>query len=100
MTQTLIRSLDLYVISSCVDGAAVFKIRNIGLEKLESVNFKLFKVSQNLLVSKRRMNLNKGQTATFKIKNANKIPDKIGLFVDSKLIVREQKIDVAVRCSS
>ncbi len=100
LNQTLIRSLDLYVTSKCVDGSAVFQVRNVGANKLKSLNFKLFKVSQNLVVSKRRMSLNKGQTATFKVKNAAIIPDQIGLFIDSKQIPRKHQADVSVKCSS
>ncbi|MBT4888689.1 MAG: hypothetical protein HON65_03950 [Rhodospirillales bacterium] len=99
LNQTLIRALDLHVSSSCEDGAAIFKVRNVGANKISAVNFKLFKVSQDMIVSKRRMSLNQGQVATFKVKNASLIPDRIGLFVDSKLVVREQHADVAIQCT-
>ena len=98
--QTLIRSLDLYVSSKCENGAAVFQVRNVGASKINAVNFKLFKVAQNMVVSKRRMSLSQGQTATFKVKNANAIPDQIGMFIESKDVARDHQVDVAIQCST
>lgn len=100
INQTIIRSLDLYITSKCVDGVAIFQVRNVGARKLKSLNFKLFKVKQNLVVSKRRMTLSKGQIATFQVKNAAIIPDQIGLFVNSKDFPRTHQADISVKCSN
>jgi hypothetical protein len=99
VSQTFIQQMDLHVTSSCKNGTAIFKVSNVGEEKIEGVNFRLFKVTEGLVVSKRRLSLKKGQTATFKVKNAQHIPDQIGLFIDSKAIPRAQKTDVSIQCS-
>ncbi len=100
LNQTYVNQLDLHISSTCEDGAAIFKIKNVGEDKVSGINFRLFKVTQGLLVSKRRMSLNQGQTATFKVKNADNIPDQIGIFVNTKELARRERTDASIRCST
>lgn len=94
-----VNGLPIEVSTACDKGTAIFKVVNAGDPLPSAIVFNIFEVNSNTVVSKRRMNLAAGQSATFKSKNADKIHGDIGLFMDAQWLPREHQIDASVRCS-
>lgn len=94
-----VNGLPIEVSTSCDKGAAIFKVVNVGEALPSSIIFNIVRVEIDTVVSKRRMNLSPGQTATFKLKNADKIAGDIGLFMDAQWLPRERQIDASIQCS-
>lgn len=99
VAQVTSTALRLHVLTKCVNGAAVFSVKNEGASLPKLATFTLYRVNQNKVVYKRRMRLKAGQTATFKLKNAHQISDQIGLFVDPEWYPRERQPDAKISCS-
>lgn len=95
-----VNGIPLEVSTSCAKGAAVFRVVNAGQKLPSAVTFRIFKLTDGTVVSKRKMKLAVGQAATFKIKGADKYRGTYGLFMDANWVEREQQVDAAVRCSS
>jgi len=95
-----VNGLPMELSTSCEKGTAIFKVVNVGEALPSSIIFNIVRVNVDQVVSKRRMNLSPGQTATFKLKNADKIAGEIGLFMDAQWLPRERQIDASVQCSA
>jgi hypothetical protein len=88
----------IQVRTMCYEGAAIFKITNVGDSLPFAYSFKIVRLNSNSVVSARRLKLIEGQNATFKVKNADKIPSDIGLRIDAKDYGRDGDIHALVRC--
>ncbi len=95
-----VAGLPIEVFTACENGAAVFRVVNAGELLPSAITFQFIQINSDTVVSKRRMNLAIGQTATFKIKNADKSPSGIGLFMDAKWLQRDRHIDASIRCGA
>jgi len=94
-----VSGLPIEVSASCDKGTAVFKVMNPGETLPSAIIFNILEVKTNTVVSKRRMSLAAGQSATFKLKSADKVSGDIGLFMDAKWLPRDRRVDASVRCS-
>ncbi len=88
----------LHIEATCDGSIAVFHVHNEGGRLPGAVQFKLFRSDMDTIISKRRMRMIEGQSATFKVKNADKIPADIALFMDSEWQARPQQADAQISC--
>lgn len=92
--------LPVEVRSNCKEGDAVFIVKNLGAKFASAIDFSIVEISDGKVFSKRRMNLRAGQSATFKLRDANKISGEIGLSMDAKWLPRDNHIYASVRCNA
>ncbi len=95
-----VEGLPIEVSTACENGTAIFRVVNAGGALPSAITFNIIQVSSDTVVSKRRMNLVVGQRATFKVKDADKNPSSIGLFMDAKWLPRDRQIDASIRCGA
>ncbi len=92
-------ALRLDIITTCKNGAAVFRIRNEGLDWPKMAIFYLYRGDNKDVLSKRRLRLKTGQSATFKIKSADQISSSIDLFIKTSWLNRRIKPDAYTSCA-
>lgn len=95
-----VNALPVEVSTTCKKGAAIFIVKNVGDKFPAAIDFTIIDVSADKVFSKRRMNLAAGQSATFKLKNADKVAGEVGLFMDAQWFPRDRQIDAAIRCDA
>lgn len=95
-----VEGLPIEVSTTCDNGTAVFRVVNAGEVLPAAITFNIIQINSDKVLSKRRMNLVVGQAATFKVKNVDKKPDGVGLFMDAKWIPRDRHIDASIRCGA
>lgn len=90
--------VNLNVVSACVDGAATFKITNVGEAWPRLGTLKVLKVTDGGVepITQRQMRFIAGQGASFRFRQAG--GERIGLFVDPSWYDRPFKFDAVVAC--
>ena len=88
----------LRVDTECTDGAAVFKVINIGGRWPRPGTFTIYTLDGQKRVSKRRMLLTHGQRASFKFKTRKTGEMVLGLWVDPSWYSRDFRYDAKVIC--
>ncbi len=95
-----VNALPVEISTTCKKGSAIFIVKNVGEKFPSAIDFTIIDLIEDKVFSKRRMNLAAGQSATFKLKNADKVSGGIGLFMDTQWFPRERQIDASVRCDA
>ena len=90
--------LRLRVDTECTDGAAVFKVINIGGCWPRPGAFTIYTLDGQKRISKRRMFLTRGQRASFKFKTRKTGEMVLGLWVDPSWYSRDFRYDAKVIC--
>ena len=88
----------LRVIAECTDGAAVFKVINIGGRWPRTGTFTIYTLDGQKRLSKRRLRLARGQRASFKFKSRKTGEMVLGLWVDPSWYSRDFRYDAKVIC--
>ncbi|MCH7551159.1 MAG: hypothetical protein IIA35_05600 [Proteobacteria bacterium] len=88
----------LRVIAECTDGAAVFKVINIGGRWPRTGTFTIYTLDGQKWLSKRRLRLARGQRASFKFKSRKTGEMVLGLWVDPSWYSRDFRYDAKVIC--
>jgi len=93
-------NIQLEIGSSCKNGEALFRVRNIGTKWPNSVSLSVYQRREkgDQLISKRILNLGMGQQASFKINSNHASRGEVGLWVDPKWYSRSFTYDAAVDC--
>ena len=91
-------SVNLEIVSACVDGTATFKIVNVGDKWPQLGKLKVYHIfeGQTKEVSAREMRFARGQKASFRMKNVGAA--HIGLFVEPSWYERPFHYDAEVAC--
>lgn len=91
-------TVNLEIISACVQGTATFKIVNLGDKWPELGKLKVYHIfeGQTKEVSARQMRFARGQKASFRMKNVGEA--HIGLFVEPSWYDRPFQYDAEVAC--
>lgn len=88
----------LRVNAECADGAAVFKVVNIGGRWPRSGTFTILTLDGQKRLSKRRLRLASGQSASFRFKTRKNGEMTLGLWVDPSWYSRDFRYDAMVVC--
>lgn len=88
----------LRVIAECTDGAATFKVINIGGRWPRDGTFTIYTLDGKKRLSKRRLSLARGQRASFKFKTRKTGEMVLGLWVDPSWYSRDFRYDAMVVC--
>ncbi|MDA1089584.1 MAG: hypothetical protein O3A85_04635 [Proteobacteria bacterium] len=97
--------LKMDIMVNCQDGDALFQIKNVGEAWPKTSTFAIYNLriegNKRLrkLISQRRMRLNDGQRASFKIKTDQLPSGRVGLWVKPDWYKRDFDYDATVRCS-
>ncbi len=98
LAQATSSNVNLEIVSACVNGAASFKIANLGDRWPELGKLKIYQTvdGQTTEVSEREMRFARGQKASFRMKNVGSA--HIGLFVEPSWYKRPFRYDAEVAC--
>ena len=91
-------SVNVEILSACMEGTAMFKIVNLGDKWPRLGKLKVYEIKEGQAkeISEREMRFAKGQKASFRLKNIG--PARVGLFVEPSWYERPFKYDAEVDC--
>jgi|GEM_PF-1974734 len=90
--------LDLTVTGACLDGDAVFRIVNNGADWSVAREILVYRFAGDILVNKRKLTMEEGDNATFKVRGAAKSGAKLGLIISGDDMTRLTPYDASLDC--
>ena len=91
-------SIRLRISAECVDGDAYFKVTNVGAGWPKAGSFSIYRTIGNTMISQRRMRMDEGQTASFRVKSAASSGHELALAIEPGWYDRNQVYDATVKC--
>lgn len=96
------QKIQLEIGTSCKNGSAHFRVRNVGAEWPDGVSLALYRLlpTGDQLISKRNLRLGKGQQVSFNISAIQAARGEVGIWVDPKWYNRNFVYDSSTDCST
>lgn len=98
--QAVVGAVNLEIMTRCDKGNTTFNVRNVGINWPKSSTFAIYRISgaNKQLISQRRMRLNDGQKASFRIKKSRNLTGRLGIWVKPNWYSRKFAFDAKVVC--
>ena len=99
--QAATSALKLQIDTDCKAGDATFKVQNTGDPWPKSSTFSIYRIlgeGKGHVISKRRMRLNSGQRASFRIKASKNTTGRLGISIDPSWYHRDRRLDAKLEC--
>ena len=99
--QAATSALKLQIDTDCKAGDATFKVQNTGDAWPKSSTFSIYRIlgeGKGHVISKRRMRLNSGQRASFRIKASKNTTGRLGISIDPSWHHRDRRLDAKLEC--
>ena len=99
--QAATSALKLQIDTDCKAGDATFKVQNTGDAWPKSSTFSIYRIlgeGKGHVISKRRMRLNSGQRASFRIKASKNTTGRLGISIDPSWYQRDRRLDAKLEC--
>lgn len=91
-------AIRLQIHAECVDGDAYFSVTNTGAGWPKAGSFSIYRTFGNTMISQRRMRMDEGQTASFRVKSAASSGHELALAIEPAWYDRHRRYDATVKC--